>query len=95
MERCTRRSDDGASRASGFPPAALPAPKGENRAEAQTHFDHFMKARKSKENLYTCNHSLTRIPGEDRQIEEEEEFNEFLARLDEEYKYVEEQQQTM
>ena len=36
MERCTRRSDDGASRASGCPPAAPPAPEGENRAEART-----------------------------------------------------------
>ncbi len=40
------------------------------------------------------NQSLTRIPDEDQQIEEEEEFNEFLARMDEEYAY-EEQQQTM
>ena len=40
------------------------------------------------------NHSLTRTPDEDRQIEEEGEFNEFLARMDEEYGY-EEQQQTM
>lgn len=37
---------------------------------------------------------LTRTPNEEKQIEEEEEFNEFLARLDEEYGY-EEQQQTM
>ena len=41
------------------------------------------------------NQSLTRKPDEDRQIEEEEEFNEFLARMDEEYGYEEEQQQTM
>ena len=41
------------------------------------------------------NQSLTQEPNEDRQIEEEEEFNEFLARMDEEYEYVEEQQQTM
>ena len=39
--------------------------------------------------------SLTQKPDEDKQIEEEEEFNEFLARLDEEYGYEEEQQQTM
>ena len=41
------------------------------------------------------NQSLNRIPDEEQQIEEEEEFNEFLARMDEEYEYVEEQQQTM
>ena len=41
------------------------------------------------------NQSPTRIPDEDRQIEEEEEFNEFLARMDEEYEYEEEQQQMM
>lgn len=41
------------------------------------------------------NQSFTRKPDEDWQIEEEEEFNEFLARLDEEYEYEEEQQQTM
>ena len=41
------------------------------------------------------NQSLTQEPDEDRQIEEEEEFNEFLAQMDEEYGYVEEQQQTM
>ena len=40
------------------------------------------------------NQSLNRIPDEEQQIEEEEEFNEFLARMDEEYEY-EEQQQTM
>ena len=40
------------------------------------------------------NQSLTQEPDEDRQIEEEEEFNEFLARMDEEYEY-EEQEQTM
>jgi hypothetical protein len=41
------------------------------------------------------NQFLTRILDEDKQIEEEEEFNEFLARMDEEYRYEEEQQQTM
>ena len=41
------------------------------------------------------NQSLNRIPDEEHQIEEEEEFNEFLARMDEEYGYEEEQQQTM
>jgi len=41
------------------------------------------------------NQSLTQKPDEDRQIEEEEEFNEFLARMDEEYGYEEDQQQTM
>ena len=41
------------------------------------------------------NQSLTRTQDEDQQIEEEEEFNEFLARMDEEYGYEEEQQQTM
>ena len=41
------------------------------------------------------NQSLTQEPDEDRKIEEEEEFNEFLARMDEEYEYVEEQQQMM
>jgi hypothetical protein len=38
------------------------------------------------------NQSLTRPQDEDRQIEEEEEFNEFLAGLDEEYAYEEQQQ---
>ena len=38
------------------------------------------------------NQSLTQEPDEDRQIEEEEEFNEFLAGLDEEYEYEEQQQ---
>ena len=38
------------------------------------------------------NQSLTQEPDEDRQIEEEEEFNEFLASLDEEYAYEEQQQ---
>ena len=33
----------GASRASGCPPAAPPAPEGENRAEARTHFKAFTK----------------------------------------------------
>lgn len=41
------------------------------------------------------NQSLTRTQDEEHQIEEEEEFNEFLARMDEEYGYEEEQQQTM
>ena len=41
------------------------------------------------------NQSLTQEPDEEHQIEEEEEFNEFLARMDEEYGYEEEQQQTM
>ena len=40
------------------------------------------------------NQSLNRIPDEKQQIEEEEEFNEFLARMDEEYGY-EEQEITM
>ena len=40
------------------------------------------------------NQSLNRMPDEEHQIEDEEEFNEFLAGLDEEYEY-EEQQQTM
>ncbi len=40
------------------------------------------------------NQSLTQESDEDRQIEEEEEFNEFLARMDEEYEYAE-QEQTM
>ena len=40
------------------------------------------------------NQSLTQEPDEDLQIEEEEEFNEFLARMDEEYGY-EEQEITM
>ena len=39
--------------------------------------------------------SLNRTPDEEQGIEEEEEFNEFLARMDEEYGYEEEQQQTM
>ena len=47
------------------------------------------------ESLTHNNQSLTQEPDEDRQIEEEEEFNEFLAQMDEEYGYVEEQQQTM
>ena len=40
------------------------------------------------------NQPLNRIPDEKQQIEEEEEFNEFLARMDEEYGY-DEQEQTM
>jgi hypothetical protein len=38
------------------------------------------------------NQSLNRIPDEEQQIEEEEEFNEFLAGLDEEYEYEDQQQ---
>ena len=38
------------------------------------------------------NQSLNRIPDEDQQIEEEEEFNEFLARMDDEYAHEEQQQ---
>ena len=41
------------------------------------------------------NHTLTRTQDEEQRIEEEEEFNEFLARMDGEYGYEEEQQQTM
>ena len=41
------------------------------------------------------NQSLNQKPDEEQQIEEEEEFKEFLARMDEEYGYEEEQQQTM
>ena len=37
------------------------------------------------------NQSLTREPDEDWQIEEEEDFNEFLARMDEEYGYDEQE----
>ena len=40
------------------------------------------------------NQSLARPQDEEQQIEEEEEFNEFLARIDEEYGY-EEQEITM
>jgi hypothetical protein len=40
------------------------------------------------------NQSLARTQDEEQQIEEEEEFNEFLAGLDEEYEY-EEQEITM
>ena len=36
--------------------------------------------------------SLNRIPDEEQQIEEEEEFNEFLARMDEEYENEDQQQ---
>ena len=43
MERCTRRSDDGASRASGCLPAAPLPPEGENRAEARAHFEAFLE----------------------------------------------------
>lgn len=38
------------------------------------------------------NQSLTWTPDEKQIIEEEENFNEFLARMDEEYGYKEEQQ---
>lgn len=38
------------------------------------------------------NQSLTGTPDEEQTIEEEEDFNEFLARMDEEYGYREEQQ---
>lgn len=38
------------------------------------------------------NQSLTRTPDENQIIEEKENFNEFLARMDEEYGYKEEQQ---
>lgn len=41
------------------------------------------------------NQSLARTLDEEYQIEEEEVFNEFLARMDEEYGYEEEQRQTM
>ena len=44
------------------------------------------------ESLTQNNQSLTRPQDEDQQIEEEEEFNEFLARMDEEYAYEEQQQ---
>lgn len=47
------------------------------------------------ESLTQINQSLTQEPDEEQQIEEEEEFNEFLAQMDEEYEYIEEQQQTM
>ena len=41
------------------------------------------------------NHSLTRTQDEEHRIHEEEDFNEFLTRLDEEYGYEEEQGQSM
>ena len=41
------------------------------------------------------NHSLTRTQDEEHRIQEEEDFNEFLTRLDEEYGYEEEQGQSM
>jgi hypothetical protein len=44
------------------------------------------------ESLTQNNQSLTRPQDEEQQIEEEEEFNEFLARMDEEYAYEEQQQ---
>jgi hypothetical protein len=37
------------------------------------------------------NQSLARTQDEEQQIEEEEEFNEFLARMDEEYGYDEQE----
>ena len=37
------------------------------------------------------NQSLTQEPDEEQQIEEEEDFNEFLARMDEEYGYDEQE----
>jgi len=40
------------------------------------------------------NESLARTPAEEKSIEEEEDFKEFLTRMDEEYGY-EEQQLTM
>lgn len=47
------------------------------------------------ERISEANRSLAQTQDEERQIEEEENFNEFLARLDEEYGYEEELQQTM
>ena len=44
------------------------------------------------ESLTQNNQSLTRPQDEEQRIEEEEEFNEFLASLDEEYAYEEQQQ---
>jgi hypothetical protein len=44
------------------------------------------------ESLTQNNQSLTRPQDEEQQIEEEEEFNEFLARMDEEYEYEDQQQ---
>ena len=41
------------------------------------------------------NESLARTPAEGKSIEEEEDFKEFLARMDEEYGYEEQLQQTM
>lgn len=42
------------------------------------------------------NQSLNRTTDEEQRIEEEEDFNEFLARMDEEYEYGgEHQEQTM
>lgn len=38
------------------------------------------------------NQSLTRTPDDEQSVEEEENFNEFLARMDEEYGYEEQQQ---
>ena len=46
------------------------------------------------ESLTQNNHSLTRPQDENQQIEEEEEFNEFLARMDEKFE-CEEQEITM
>ena len=41
------------------------------------------------------NESLARTPAEEKSIEEEEDFKEFLTRMDEEYGYEEQLQQTM
>ena len=43
------------------------------------------------ESLTQNNQSPNRIPDEEQRIEEEEEFNEFLARMDEEYGYDEQE----
>lgn len=47
------------------------------------------------ESITQSDRPLAQAQDEERQIEEEENFNEFLARLDEEYGYEEEPQQTM
>ena len=44
------------------------------------------------ESLTQNNQSLTRPQDEEQQIEEEEEFSEFLAQMDEEYAYEDQQQ---
>lgn len=41
------------------------------------------------------NESLARTPAEETSIEEEEDFKEFLTRMDEKYGYEEQLQQTM